>query len=216
MERLEVVVGMEIGWYTVVEDLQEPVNGRHCVLVKCRCGRSRVRSFSQLLRLVRDGQTPKCKSCGIAEINKRVKVKHNDCKHPLYHIWANMKERCTNVLAHDYPRYGGRGITVCDEWADSFVAFKTWAISAGWHKGLQIDRIDNNKGYCPENCRFVTARENSNNRQKTLYIDGVPSSLYFDTHDHHPSVNYRTFYSRYWRRHWELEKSLLTPSSSHN
>ena len=215
MKRLDVVVGMKIGEFTVVEDLQEPVNGRHFAVVKCRCGRLYKRNVPDLIRKERKRGTVMCLSCSISEINKVCKVRHGDTvrgrKHPLYHVWAVAKERCSNPKVRDYPNYGGRGITMCEVWANNYLAFKEWAIAKGWRKGLQLDRIDNSKGYSPDNCHFVTARENSNNRRKTLYINGVPSSVYFDGCSHHPSVNYHTFYNRYWRRHWDLEKSLITP-----
>jgi hypothetical protein len=66
--------------------------------------------------------------------------------------------------------YGGRGISVCELWQTNFVAFKEWAESAGWKKGLQIDRRDNNGNYTPENCRIVTPAQNSLNTRRNLFI----------------------------------------------
>ncbi|MBI5865816.1 MAG: hypothetical protein HZB38_15195 [Planctomycetes bacterium] len=76
-----------------------------------------------------------------------------------------MKGRC-HVPSHEhFALYGGRGITVCAEWRDSFDSFREWANRSGYVPGLQIDRIDNSKGYCPENCRFVTAAQNCQNKR---------------------------------------------------
>ena len=75
--------------------------------------------------------------------------------------------------------YRDRGITVCELWQKSPQAFGDWLLAHGWHKGLQIDRIDNNKGYSPENCRVVTCKENLNNRRNTVRLDdGTPLAMF--------------------------------------
>ena len=89
----------------------------------------------------------------------------------LYHSWQNMKQRCCNPKNPKYPRYGGRGITVCKEWQD-ITGFFAWAKESGWKQGLTIDRIDNNKGYCPDNCRWVSVSENSR-KKRTTKIDMI-------------------------------------------
>lgn len=87
--------------------------------------------------------------------------------HPLYSVWAGVKNRCYNANEPRYPDYGGRGIAVCAEWRTSFPVFLEWATAAGWAPGLQIDRADNDGDYAPQNCRFVTAAVNSQNRRTT-------------------------------------------------
>lgn len=89
--------------------------------------------------------------------------------HELYWCWKAIKQRCLNPKCHAYYNYGGRGITVCDEWMD-FEPFLAWALDSGWEKGLDIDRIDNDGDYRPENCRFVTRSENINNRRVSVLI----------------------------------------------
>jgi hypothetical protein len=76
-----------------------------------------------------------------------------------------MKWRCANPNCPGYINYGGRGIVVCKEWEDDYSAFRDWAIANGYSEGLQIDRKNNNKGYSPENCRFVTRSQNNKNRR---------------------------------------------------
>ena len=100
---------------------------------------------------------------------------HGQKKTPLYRVWCAMKERCNNPHNKRYERYGGRGITVCDEWAESFESFRTWANANGYEKGLTIDRIDNEKGYGPDNCRWATrAQQNRNySRNHFLTYNGV-------------------------------------------
>jgi len=76
-----------------------------------------------------------------------------------------MKQRCYNRKHDHYPTYGGRGIRVCDEWLASFDAFQQWATQNGYRPGLQLDRIDNERGYTPDNCRFVTPADNARNKR---------------------------------------------------
>ena len=96
--------------------------------------------------------------------NKRKYEKHGLSNHPLCQVWYNKIRYCENPNDEDYENYGKRGITICDEWRNSIIAFYNWCIKNGWKKGLQIDRIDNDGNYCPENCRFVTAFDNMHNQ----------------------------------------------------
>lgn len=97
---------------------------------------------------------------------------------PWYSSYVSMMQRCYNPKAANYDIYGGRGISVCEEWHD-VLAFEKWAISNGFEKGLSIDRIDSNGNYEPSNCRWATAKEQANNRRNTVYvtIDGITKTL---------------------------------------
>lgn len=87
----------------------------------------------------------------------------------IYWAWKAMKQRTLNPKCRAYGNYGGRGIGICDEWLE-FEPFCEWSLENGWKKGLDLDRIDNDKGYSPENCRWTTRRNNVNNRRKTVLI----------------------------------------------
>lgn len=101
---------------------------------------------------------------------------HGLSKHPLFGVWKSMRGRCFDESCVTWKYYGGRGITVCDEWAASFEAFYAFAMANGWKSGLQIDRIDNDGPYSPDNCRLVSAHENSINRRPAR--SGLPVGVY--------------------------------------
>ena len=114
--------------------------------------------------LVRDG---KGKFCSPACSQKIPKTKtHGQSRTRLYRVWMNMRRRCADPNNTKYRYYGGRGITVCDEWRNSFAAFSEWAKSAGYRDDLEIDRRDNSLGYCPSNCRMATKSQQSANTRK--------------------------------------------------
>ena len=92
-------------------------------------------------------------------------------------VWRSIRQRCYNPRAANYPYYGGRGITVCDEWRDDPLAFVLWAVANGWQKGLQLDRVDVDGDYSPSNCRYVSASVNVNNRRCSVLKDGRPLSM---------------------------------------
>lgn len=95
---------------------------------------------------------------------------HGLRNHPLYNNWQGMKNRCYNPNSEDYANYGNRGITVCDLWKDDFVEFLYWALKHGWKKGLTLERIDCNKGYSPDNCKWIPMKEQSKNRRTNRQI----------------------------------------------
>ena len=94
-------------------------------------------------------------------------LKHGYSRHPLYSVWNGIKNRCYNKNEKQYGVWGGRGISVCDEWINNPKAFIEWALKSGYKKGLFIDRINNDMDYEPNNCRFIT-RANSNRNTQLL------------------------------------------------
>lgn len=87
-------------------------------------------------------------------------------KDRIYRIWCTMKSRCSNINHPDYQYYGGRGITVCEEWRLNFMSFKEWSLENGYYDSLTIDRVNNNGNYEPLNCRWATMKEQSINKRK--------------------------------------------------
>jgi hypothetical protein len=131
----------------------------------CDCGATVVVSGGNLS----SGNSKSC-GCLCKERTSAASKTHGMSEHPLFKVWSGIKKRCTNPKTERWPVYGGRGIKICDRWKDSFENFYA-DMAPGYQKGLQIDRIDNDGDYCPENCRWVTAKENSRNRRSNRLID---------------------------------------------
>lgn len=121
-----------------------------------------------------------------------------------------MKRRCYEKNRPEYPRYGGRGITVCDKWLKSFDLFYAWALRSGYEPGLSIDRIDNNGNYEPDNCRWASRRTQQNNtsRNRYLTLNGVTYTLAQWAEKY--CINYKTFVRRI-DRGMPPEEALLKP-----
>lgn len=130
---------------------------------------------------------------------------------PLFNVLHCMHYRCENENHSQYKDYGAKGIKVCDEWSmDNAEAFISWALEHGWKKGLEIDRIDNTKGYSPDNCRFVTRKENCRNRRsnKQVVINGQ-EMLLCEAIEKYCVVSEQLFEQRYYCRKWPLERALF-------
>ena len=147
-------------------------DGKHH-LWECFCSCGNVRFIEGTV--LRNG---KAKSCGCLKKTGNSSRKHGMSGTRIYHTWGEMKARCTNPKHKNFNRYGGRGITVCDEWLDSSVFFQ-WALSNGYSDNLTIERIDNNIGYSPTNCKFIPQTDQCLNQEKThrILVNGVAVSL---------------------------------------
>jgi hypothetical protein len=136
-------------------------------------------------------------------------LKHGLSNSRLHRIWGNIKSRCTNPNATGFHKWGGKGITICDEWLD-FKTFYDWSIANGYSNNLTIDRIDSDKGYCPENCRWITYKEQANNISTNHPYTFNGETLNSKEIAEKYGLKRTTFEERL-KRGWSLEKALLTP-----
>ena len=139
------------------------------------------------------------------------KVIHGMSHTRLYQIWNSMKQRCQNPKTINYRDYGGKGISVCEEWNNDFKRFCAWSMANGYREHLTIDRIDNKKNYEPKNCRWATNKEQQNNTSYTRLFtyNGETLSImqWAEKTGIHPNMLYKRLY-----RGWSIEKSLTTKS----
>lgn len=142
---------------------------------------------------------------------------HGESRTQLYSVWANMRQRCGNPKRPDYSNYGGRGIKVCAEW-QQFEPFRDWAHINGYKKGLTLDRINNDKGYSPKNCRWITHRENSRNRRnsRSIIAFGETKTVWDWTLDPRCKTSYKNLLLRINKLGWKPEPAITTPTTSSN
>lgn len=172
---------------------------------KCDCGNLTTVSGSDLRR----GEIKSCGCLRIDAISKDPDQKHTGTR--LYAIWQGMKRRTTTKTNPRYADYGGRGITVCPEWRDSFEKFRDWALTNGYQDDLTLDRIDNDGNYEPSNCHWATYLEQGNNTRRNHRIE-------FDGETHTMAewavlkgIKLQTLAARINTYGWSIEKALTTP-----
>lgn len=167
MSKLHDLSGQRFGRLTVFERAEN--KGKQTAwLCKCDCGKI----VAVMGWNLRTGNT---KSCGcwrdekVPQVNKELNTRHGESHTKLHKAWCNMRYRCFNAKCKFYDIYGGRGITICDEWSN-YEAFRDWSLANGFAEGLSLDRIDVNGDYCPENCRWVSEKVQQNNKRDNNYL----------------------------------------------
>lgn len=138
---------------------------RACWICRCDCGKTVIAETADL----KSGNTKSC-GCFHREQLAERSVKHKESNSRLYGVWLTMKKRCYNPSSTSYKYYGGRGIKVCDEWETDYFSFRNWAIANGYDKNAPrgkctLDRINVNGNYEPDNCRWVSMKEQSANKR---------------------------------------------------
>jgi len=203
------LAGRRFGRLVVLHDTGERKNREvvwHCL---CDCG-------NEVNVVGHDLTSGRTTSCGcykrerVAEANTVHGMAQRGKQHPMYNTWARMIQRCENPNDKPYKYYGGRGITVCEEWHNSAI-FIDWALANGWQKGLTLDRIDNDGNYEPSNCHWVTRKEQARNRRSNRRITFNGKTQTLAQWAEELNIKDKILWNRINRYHWPIERALTEP-----
>lgn len=202
MSKFIDIKGEKYNRWTVLS-LDRIENKKAYWLCQCECGTKKVVSSSSL----RCGTS---KSCGCLVKENGIKTINGLSQTKLYRTYNNIKQRCYNLKMPFYKNYGGRNIKMCDEWLNDFIVFYNWSISNGYKDDLTIDRIDVNGDYEPNNCRWITKKEQYHNRTDNLYyiVDGKKRCLSELCKEY--NMPYKTVSARLKRKN-DIISALNTP-----
>lgn len=163
--KFEDLTEQKFGNLKIIKRLENDKFGHSVWLCECICG-NKIKVLSTNLKR---GHTKSC-GCKKSYYITHSKITHGKAHTRLYGIYNKMKCRCYNQNNPAYKNYGNRGIKICKEWKQDFENFYNWSMNNGYKEGLSIDRIDNNGNYEPNNCRWVTDKEQANNKRNNHYI----------------------------------------------
>jgi len=210
MPKFKDLSGKRYGRLTVIKPCGKNKYGKYMFLCKCDCG-------NDCITLGNGLQCGNTLSCGCLRLEKslekvRALTKHNMSNTRIYNIWHTMIQRCYYLKHKSYRNYGGRGITVCDEWQGKHGAenFINWAMVNGYADSLTIDRIDNDKGYSPDNCRWVTMKVQENNTRRNHYITYKGKTQTIAQWADEIGISKDTLYTRF-KNGWTVERTFTTP-----
>lgn len=175
---------------------------KRCATFQCKCGKK----FNSIILAVKNGNTKSCGCLRNAKIQQQgYKNKdHGQRKHRLYKTWAAMIRRCSDPNDFGYYNYGGRGIKVCDRWKDiNNFLLDMYPI---YKEGLELDRINVNGNYEPDNCRWITRKQNMNNTRRNRYIEynGIIKTV--SEWSDELNIPYKRLLARL--NNWDVEKSF--------
>lgn len=223
MGKVNDLTGQRFGRLTVIE--QAGLNKSRSMKWKCicDCGNTVVAVGSG----IKSGKTKSCgclhrdrlieynksdsKRSRTSELNKVYKRTHGMRYTRIYKEWRSMINRCETKSWRDYHNYGGRGISVCNEWRESFNAFYEWAISNGYNDSLTLDRLNVNGNYEPSNCRWATNKEQANNKRNSRYLTFNGKTQTLQQWADELGIKSVTLHSRLDKYGWSIDQALTTP-----
>lgn len=190
---------MRFGRLTVLK-VSEHKNAKRMWKCICDCGNTAETNTYSLTHGV-------CRSCGCLQVEKAVVAGtvHGQRYTKLYKIWESMKRRCDSPKAQRYSRYGGRGITYCDEWK-AFIPFFEWAKESGYHEELSLDRINCDGNYEPKNCRWITMEEQANNTSQNKHVIYNGNQMTVAEFAKHIGRSYSRVYQELYKLNWTPEQ----------
>lgn len=229
----EDLTGKRFGQWMVLgqaEDYISPSNGKHCAMWLCKCNCK----YGTIAKVrgghLTGGKSTRCKNCYRDECADRFIIQNKEVlpenlrfvtteeerivkknRERIHTIWRNMWRRCTNINDEKYARYGGRGISICDEWKD-VDAFYDWAINNGYQENLSIDRIDNDGNYEPHNCRWVDDVTQANNKSTNFNITFNGETHTLQEWSRITGIDRRTIYKRIEQYGWQIKDALTKPT----
>lgn len=177
-------------------------------LCRCDCGAEKTIAKNALT-------TGKVVSCGCKRSESFARLVESQ-KLPEHYlqlgkIFRGMVKRCYDKRSNRYHRYGERGISICDEWMDDINAFRKWAVDHGYRPGLSIDRIDNDGNYCPENCRWVDSKAQSNNYSRNVFVEFDGKRQTLSQWSRELNIPTSTLHNRIRVKGWSIERALTQP-----
>lgn len=184
------------------------LHNRPAFLCRCDCG-NYVRTIAGELR------SGRVQSCGCLHRERaraclaKMKTTHGESNTRLYAVWCAMRRRCTDKNCKEYRLYGGRGIAVCAEWAESFEPFRDWALANGYRDNLTIDRINVNGDYCPENCRWANGKTQARNRRNNAIMTAHGKTQTMAAWCEELGLSYSIVSQRKHKLNWSDEKALF-------
>lgn len=211
MFKVKNLSGKKFGRLTVIELAGRKKDGHAIWKCECECGKECLVASNCL----QSGNTKSC-GCFATEVTIARSVKHEMRNNRVYHIWIGMKQRCLNPFDPSYSRYGERGITIYEEWINDFLAFYNYVANLPHfgEKGYSLDRIDNNKGYVPDNLRWSTSKAQCRNRRTNFFVEYDGKKMTLAEAAELSGIKYITLWSRY-SRGWRGE-DLFKPVKQAN
>lgn len=199
------ITGQRFDHLVAIKPIDRNSHGNTIWMCKCDCGNYHATTVTYL-------KLGHCKSCGCVRYDKikEIRTKHGMTRTRIYRIWQNMKNRCRHPNNPRYKDYGARGITYCEEW-EKFELFYEWAQKTGYNDKLTIERIDNNKGYSPDNCRWATTEEQQYNKRTTHFLTYKGETKSMAEWSKIKGIKLQTLAARINHMHWDVEKALETP-----
>lgn len=202
------IAGQKFGTLTAIKSVGSATKNRALWECVCDCG-------AVVVKVGADLRSGHIKSCG--DRSKHA-YKHGAYKDRLFKVYTDMKQRCYNPNNHGYNDYGGRGITVCQEWANNYGEFRDWAYSNGYKEEIlpngvnkwTIDRIDNNKGYSPDNCRWITTQEQQFNKRDNVVLTCNGETMTATEWAKKLGLSPHIIWTRL-KSGWSVEETLKTP-----
>ena len=197
--------GQKFGMLTVLNRDHKGDDRNWYYKCQCDCGNIVIVRANALTR----GNT---KSCGCLKARRNT---HHLSKTRLYGIWLGMRDRCNNPKNYAYERYGGRGVSICEDWNLDFFSFRQWALQNGYNDELSIERIDVNGNYEPSNCRWATAQEQADNKTCNILITIGDRTQNLQQWCDEYGIKRSTVNTRVRLCGWDYERAITTPIRSH-